>query len=208
MKLKRCMGIKVDGKRCSKRLLTLSDAIWCNNHNQQKNLGNCGICLDAMTCGDSIIFQCNHIFHRECAKSLRDIRCPVCRTPIESKDLSQSELITMENRYTEDKKERESVIQYPFDSQDSDEIDIIIPEYDNVMDIYVDLINSYLNTEEYVPATEFIYGIIGSIVIFKNLLGLTDELDIIAPELTNLVKEIYPEQDADITRELIHRLIT
>jgi hypothetical protein len=160
--------------------------------------------MDEILANDSITFVCKHTFHTECAKSLRDTRCPVCRASIESGSLTAEDLLTMESRGLEDKRERESALEY---SSDDEYTDLIIPHYDNVMDIYADLINSYLSCEEYVEVKDFIVGIIGAITVIKVLLGLPDDMKEIGEELCKIVKDIYPEQDESETTYLVYKLI-
>ena len=58
--------------------LLVSDTSSTNNENQ------CSICLETLGSKKIRTLECNHNFHEECLKGVRNKQCPLCRFPFES----------------------------------------------------------------------------------------------------------------------------
>lgn len=123
-----CQGFTKKGERCGKRTKT---GQYCHLHRAKSHTPtvtpveedtslndenvieeNCGICLEPVKVksDQDAEFECGHYFHVECAKMMRDPRCPACRRDIKSKKLGNGAIARMEQRRRHDQREREEEI--------------------------------------------------------------------------------------------------
>lgn len=70
----------------------------CKEHEE------CCICYEPVPSSDFL--ECSHAVCKECVKQLRDPRCPMCRTEIKSKNISEKEKRRMARRRTQDSRDR------------------------------------------------------------------------------------------------------
>lgn len=60
----------------------------------------CPICLDTVT--NDALLLCKHYMCLDCVRLLHNVVCPICRAPLVSPLLSDSEMQTMNDKYTDD----------------------------------------------------------------------------------------------------------
>ena len=213
MKTVRCSGLRVtDKKRCLKRIYPGPTGIgWCDMHESQgvSNSNDdisCGICFDAVL-SKNANFACGHFFHVDCVKSLRDTRCPVCRSPIKSSFLKSSDIRNIENRSIADKHEREGVFIDPEgDSHESMQVEyefrIELTEPVTILSVYTSVVDNYIQSGENILA-RFVIGVIGSVTIVKEMASLEGSLDDIRDWLIDDALDLFPEEDEETIVNII-----
>lgn len=65
---------------------------------------NCCVCYETVTTKDKL--KCSHFLCKSCIMQMRDIRCPICRMVMSSKDISFENRILIQERKREDEIER------------------------------------------------------------------------------------------------------
>jgi hypothetical protein len=96
---KRCQGYTLRGERCKNYVIRMKEGrTLCNQHlkkatlkerlkfweNEDKEI--CNICMDEkpITVDNDALLVCKHKYHTKCIINLHDIRCPTCRSEIDS----------------------------------------------------------------------------------------------------------------------------
>ena len=99
-----CRGFKKCGKRCN---YMNQENFFCKIHSKQYEGIMCSICHEETTKSESIITECDHIFHNKCLQEWRNnengTSCPLCRHPIKRMDKRKVEMYRqmLLSKYTE-----------------------------------------------------------------------------------------------------------
>lgn len=104
-----CSGKTQIGKQCCRRVKLPNH--YCYDHKSQEVKiikGDCSICLCEVEQKEDCELKCNHIHHIDCLKGLRQLKCPVCRAPLEGNRLDKKTINNIKQNIEKDKKEKEA----------------------------------------------------------------------------------------------------
>lgn len=237
MQTLRCSGRRdSDNKRCSRRVKKTKPTdvqVWCYMHfNQRKIISSgskspevtspeltsnevttsneeCPICFDIIEDKDDAELKCKHKFHLDCIKQLHNTSCPMCRAPLESLKIKESDFETINQRKQRNIEENEQRdfealyrLVFPVESRVND---YIATAYLNMLEALT--ANLPDDVEERTDPMSMMERLNTAVMVTSAVVGDFIPRHYIHDMLLEDIPPLFPHIDANLIHEQIHQVL-